>query len=339
MLRMSWPRPRGETQDRNRRVKRNPCSHISVLAILLLGLMTIGGAKGQTGEPAGVSLVVLGIAQDGGFPQSGCRKPCCQSVWGDASLRRWVSCVALVDHQTGQRWLFDCTPDFREQLRLLDRLVAVNDSPGLAGIFLTHAHIGHYTGLMHLGHEAMGTKEVPVFAMPRMKTFLENHGPWSQLVAKQNILLKPLQSGMPIRLNQRITVTPFQVPHRDEYSETVGFRIETPTRSAVYLPDIDKWSKWSHSIEKLVASVDLAYLDGTFFENGEIPGRDMAQIPHPFVQETIQQFAALDESQRKKVRFIHLNHTNPALRDDSAAQQQIKRAGMRVAAQGEIETM
>ena len=320
-------------------MNRNPYSKITQFALLILGLVSAGDAKGQTVESHDVSLVVLGIAQDGGFPQSGCRKSCCQSVWGDASLRRWVSCVAIVDHQTGQRWLFDCTPDFREQLRLLDRLVSVDDSPGLAGIFLTHAHIGHYTGLMHLGHEAMGTKKIPVYAMPRMEMFLENHGPWSQLVAKQNILLKPLQSGKSIRLNQRITVTPFQVPHRDEYSETVGFRIQTPNRSAVYLPDIDKWSKWTQSIEKLVTSVDLAYLDGTFFENGEIPGRDMAQIPHPFVQETIQQFAALDESQRKKVRFIHLNHTNPALRDDSAAQQRIKRAGMRVASQGEIETM
>ena len=287
-------------------------------------------------EGNAVSLVVLGIAQDGGYPQTGCRKPCCQAVWKDSSLRRWVSCVAVVDHSTGQRWLLDCTPDFRDQLRLLDSLVAVDDSPGLSGIFLTHAHIGHYTGLMHVGHEAMGAKKIPVYVMPQMEKFLTNHGPWSQLVSKQNIVLHPLQADRAIRLNERITVTPFQVPHRDEYSETVGFRIDTDERSAVYLPDIDKWSKWNRSIEELVDSVDLAYLDGTFFENGEIPGRDMAQIPHPFVEETIRQFAALDESQRKKVRFIHLNHTNPALRRKSPARTQIKRAGMHVAVQGEM---
>ncbi|MCH2183808.1 MAG: MBL fold metallo-hydrolase [Mariniblastus sp.] len=291
------------------------------------------------GAHDGVSLVVLGIAQDGGYPQSGCRKPCCQDVWQDHRLRRSVSCVAVVDHQTGQRWMFDCTPDFREQLRLLDTLVAVDEAPGLAGIFLTHAHIGHYTGLMHVGHEAMGVKQLPVYAMPRMEKFLTNHGPWSQLVSKQNILLQPMRADQPIRLNERVTVTPFQVPHRDEYSETVGFRIDTPGRSAIYLPDIDKWSKWDRSIEELVESVDVAYLDGTFFENGEIPGRDMAQIPHPFVEETIRQFAALDESQRNKVRFIHLNHTNPALRADSRARRQIQRAGMRVAVQGEMVEM
>ena len=308
------------------------------VALLCLphSLLARNESSGTPANREGVSLAVLGIAQDGGYPQSGCRKPCCQDVWQDHRLRRSVSCVAVVDHQTGERWMFDCTPDFRDQLKLLDTLVAVDESPGLAGIFLTHAHIGHYTGLMHVGHEAMGAKQIPVYAMPRMEKFLTNHGPWSQLVSKQNILLQPMRADQPIRLNERVTVTPFHVPHRDEYSETVGFRIDTPGRSAIYLPDIDKWSKWDRSIEELVESVDVAYLDGTFFENGEIPGRDMAQIPHPFVEETIRHFAALDESQRNKVRFIHLNHTNPALRSDSSARQQIRRAGMRVAVQGEM---
>ena len=314
-----------------------------LMHLLLPGLVCqpalVLAQAGDRSDTDTVSLVVLGIAQDGGYPQSGCRKPCCQQVWQDASLRRWVSCVAIVDHQTGQRWMFDCTPDFRDQLRLLDTLVSVDESPGLAGIFLTHAHIGHYTGLMHIGHEAMGAKQIPVYAMPRMEKFLTNHGPWSQLVSKQNIVLVGMQADRAIELNERITVTPFQVPHRDEYSETVGFRIDTANRSVVYLPDIDKWSKWNRSIEELVESVDLAYLDGTFFDNGEIPGRDMAQIPHPFVRESIQQFGALDESQRNKVRFIHLNHTNPALRPGTRAQFVIERAGMRVAVQGEVERL
>ena len=43
----------------------------------------------------------------------------------------------------------------------------------LSGVFLTHAHIGHYTGLMNFGNEAMGTKELPVFCMPKMKSFFK----------------------------------------------------------------------------------------------------------------------------------------------------------------------
>ncbi len=314
---------------------------------LVLLVYTSADSSAQSELPAlsptsqTVQLVVLGIAQDAGFPQAGCQKSCCEAAWNDPSKRRMVSCVAVVDSQTQRRYLFDCTPNFPDQLRLLDEIAPARieaNSPitniGLDGIFLTHAHIGHYTGLMHLGREAMGTSQVPVYGMPRMRQFLKTSGPWSQLVKLNNIELKPITAGTTIRLD-RISVTPFLVPHRDEYSETVGFRIDGPHRSALFLPDIDKWSKWDQSIEKMLADVDVAYLDGTFFENGEIPGRDMSLIPHPFVTESINRFSPLDETQRKKVRFIHLNHTNPALTPNSQSAAQVRRAGMKIAVEGE----
>lgn len=291
------------------------------------------GEESTTTKP--VQLLVLGIAQDAGFPQAGCKKQCCAAAWKDPSLRRMVSCIAVIDHESGARWLFDCTPDFPHQLRLLNDIDPAESHTQLSGIFLTHAHIGHYTGLMHLGREAMGTNNVPVYAMPRMKNFLESNGPWSQLVKLENISLLPISSETPVNLGS-VTVTPFLVPHRDEYSETVGFRISGPNKTAIFLPDIDKWSRWDESIEKLIASADIAYLDGTFFSNGEIPGRDMSLIPHPFVSESIKRFSPLDETQRKKVRFIHLNHTNPSLQPSSKAVREIERAGMRVAVEGEV---
>ncbi len=291
-----------------------------------------------------VELVVLGIAQDAGFPQAGCDKNCCRQAWADPSLRRRVASLGVIDHATGQCWLFDCTPDFPSQLRMLDEryrlgsepIPSQREPPGLEGIFLTHAHIGHYAGLIHVGREVMGADKIPTYAMPRMEKFLIGNGPWSQLVELENIVLKPMQAGTEVRLNRRLTVTPFLVPHRDEFSETVGFTIKGPSKSVTFLPDIDKWSRWDRSIEKLIEQVDLAYLDGTFFENGEIPGRDMALIPHPFVAESINRFAALDETQRKKVRFIHFNHTNPVLQVGSKSAQEIKRAGMAIAVEGEV---
>lgn len=302
-------------------------------------------------EKKPIELIVLGIAQDAGFPQAGCQKDCCKLAWADKSVRRNVASLGLVDHSTGKRWLFDCTPDFPDQLRMLDELkkpLAANNQT-LDGIFLTHAHIGHYSGLVHLGREAIGAKSVSTFVMPRMKKFLKTNGPWSQLVKLKNIELRSLQnetrdkenggksSGelLTIELTPRLSVTPFLVPHRDEFSETVGFRIKGPTRTVVFLPDIDKWSKWDESIESLIKKSDLAYLDGTFFENGEIPGRDMSLIPHPFVSESIKRFSPLDETERKKVRFIHFNHTNPVLQPNSKAARDIERAGMAIAAQGE----
>jgi pyrroloquinoline quinone biosynthesis protein B len=280
-------------------------------------------------------VVVLGVAQDGGLPHAGCPKACCRDAWKDSKLQRRVSCLAIVDPISSERWLLDATPDFKHQLRALDEIAPAAASPGLAGILLTHGHIGHYTGLMHLGREVLGARQVPVYAMPRMHDFLSRNGPWDQLVRLKNIVLRPMQNEVTFELNQRIRVTPFLVPHRDEYTETVGFRITGPQRSIVFIPDIDKWEKWDRRIEEVIAGVDVAYVDGTFYAEGEIPGRNMAEIPHPFIVETMQRLASLPADEKSKVRFIHLNHTNPALRPDSEAARAISKAGFRLAVEGE----
>jgi len=280
-------------------------------------------------------VVVLGIAQDGGYPQAGCRKKCCARAWADPSRRRHVASLAIVDPESRKRWLIDATPDFREQLKALDSLAPAPSGPVLEGILLTHAHVGHYAGLMDLGREVMGASGVPVYAMPRMRKFLKSSGPWDQLVRLGNIEPRPLAAGKATRLNGRITVTPLQVPHRDEYSETVGFRVQGPGGSVLYLPDIDKWEKWSTRLETILAGVDVAYLDGTFYDGGELPGRSVSEIPHPFMTETMARLSALPEELRARVRFIHLNHTNPALDPGSDAARRLLEAGLAVAREGE----
>jgi len=281
-------------------------------------------------------LVVLGISQDGGTPQAGTKE---HPGWADNKFRRRVVSLALVDPASQERWLFEATPDFREQLHELDRQAPVTDKPGIAGIFLTHAHIGHYTGLMFLGHESMGAKEVPVFAMPRMRGFLRNNGPWSQLVNNENIVIQGLEDREIVRLNNRLRVTPFLVPHRPEFSEAVGFRIEGPNRSAIFIPDIDSWEEWDEAgtrIEDMIASVDVAYLDGSFFADGEIPGRDMSGFPHPFISHSMQRFSDLPAREKSKIRFIHLNHTNSAIWPDSDERAQVLTNGYGIADEGEI---
>jgi pyrroloquinoline quinone biosynthesis protein B len=279
-------------------------------------------------------LIVLGIAQDAGYPHAGCAKACCLPAWNDQRKRRFPCCVAVVDPATKQRWIFDCTPNFPEQLNDLDRAAPPKARPGIDGIFLTHAHIGHYTGLMHLGREVMGTKGVPVHVMPRMAEFLRKNGPWSQLVDLGNIKLTPLADGQTVKLNDRITVTPLLVPHRGEYSETVGFRIQGPNRSVLYLPDIDRWEDWTTKIEDVLKTVDRAYLDGTFYDDKELPGRNLAEVPHPLITTSMKRFAPLPKAERDKVHFLHLNHTNPALDPASKAAEAIRNAGHHIAEQG-----
>lgn len=278
---------------------------------------------------------MLGTAQDGGHPQAGTPPG---AAWAP-ERRRFATSVAVVDPASGERWLFEATPDLRDQLHELDRIAPSSGVPGLAGIFLTHAHVGHYAGLIQLGREIIGADAVPVFAMPRMELFLTSNGPWDQLVRLGNIEIRGMQEGRRVRLNDRLAVTPIQVPHRDEYSETVAFRIEGPGRTILFLPDIDKWERWEAQgtrIEDLVRDVDIAYLDGTFFRDGEVPGRSMDEIPHPFIVETMERFRGMDPAVRGQIRFIHLNRTNPALFPGSDARRLIEGEGFRVAGRLEI---
>lgn len=276
-------------------------------------------------------LIVLGIAQDGGVPQAGSKM---HKGWEDSEFARRVVSLGVVDPVTSERWLIDATPEFREQLHVLDGVCPVDGVPGLRGIFLTHAHMGHYTGLMFLGLESMGADRVDVYAMPLMREFLSTNGPWDQLVRYENIVLRPLEERTRVQMNERLAITPYEVPHRQEYSEVVGFVIEGPNKSVLYIPDIDQWEHWDKRgtrIEDAIAKVDVAYLDGTFYANGEIPGRDMSGFPHPFIAHSMERFAALPPSERSKVRFIHLNHTNPALNPDGDVRKEIERKGFRVA--------
>ncbi len=272
---------------------------------------------------------VLGVAQDGGFPQANCQKECCKAVFEGKTARQFVSCMAVVDPISNQQWLFDATPDFTQQLHLLN-----NPTPKNLGVFLTHAHIGHYTGFMYLGREAMGANQVKVYTMPKMKNFIEQNVPWSQLVTLRNIDLQPIKEDSVIVLNERISVQAFKVPHRDEFSETVGYKIITANKSTVFIPDIDKWQKWNRSLEELVKSVDYAFLDGTFYKDGEI-NRPMSEVPHPFVTETMDLLKNLPAAQKAKVHFIHFNHTNPVMNAQSLENKEVKQKGFKVAFQGQ----
>jgi pyrroloquinoline quinone biosynthesis protein B len=273
-------------------------------------------------------LLILGIAQDGGYPHAGCNKNCCSLAWQHDSLKRFVVSFALVDYS------FEATPDITFQLQYFKSLTngLYNYLPD--GVFITHAHIGHYTGLMQFGKEVMSTNKLPVYVLPRMKEFLETSGPWSQLVKMKNIALHPLHQDSALTLPGKIRVETFRVPHRDEYSETAGFKIFTGNKKILFIPDIDKWEKWSRSIIEEVKSADVALLDGTFYEGNELPGRKISEVPHPLVKETIGLFKNESPGDKSKIFFIHLNHTNPLLWNH-AVKVELNEQGFNVAEQGQ----
>ncbi|MCK6618254.1 MAG: MBL fold metallo-hydrolase [Cyclobacteriaceae bacterium] len=279
------------------------------------------------------SLVILGTVQDAGSPHIGCRKNCCNALFENPDPTRMVVSLGIVDPKTNQRWIIEATPDLPRQLNVLNEFAGVeNKTPD--GILLTHAHIGHYAGLMYLGREAMNTDRVPVYALPRMKNYLETNGPWSQLVNLKNITLIEIRPEEKIQLSPALSITPVAVPHRDEFTETAGYLIEGPLKKVLFIPDIDKWEKWDKNIAELIKTVDYAFLDATFFDGEEIQTRNLNEIPHPFVVESISLFNQLPVSERNKIHFIHLNHTNPLLNPAGKAYKKLHGQGYKVARYG-----
>ena len=280
---------------------------------------------------AGIELIVLGTVQDAGSPHIACKKSCCSALFNKYDPSRKVSSLGIIDYDLHEVYLFDASPDLTEQVKILTISDPEIKQETPNGIFLTHAHIGHYTGLMYLGKEAMHANAVPVYAMPRMTYFLENNGPWSQLVKLNNIQIQSIDSLEQIQLSENLHVIPIQVPHRDEFSETVGYYIHAAKKTVLFIPDIDKWQKWNRNIVNEIQKVDYAFLDATFFDSKELNNRDMSEVPHPFVVESMELFKDLSILDKAKVYFIHFNHTNPLLDTNSKAYERVLRAGFHVA--------
>lgn len=302
---------------------------LSFFLLIIIGSVRAQNA-GSDNSDRETSLIILGTIQDAGSPHIACKKDCCANLFENPDPLRKVVSLGIIDSQSGKSFLFEATPDFTSQVKSLTQFANIGkELPD--GIFVTHAHIGHYTGLMYLGKEATNSNKIDVYAMPRMKSFLEDNGPWSQLIQMQNIKLNEIRNLTEINLTPRLKVTPFLVPHRDEYSETVGYIIEGPSKKVLFIPDIDKWQKWDTSIIEAISKVDYAFLDATFYDTKEISNRDISEIPHPFIVESMELFKDLNASEKQKIYFIHFNHTNPVIDSESEAYKLVLKNGFNIA--------
>ncbi|MFC5589027.1 MBL fold metallo-hydrolase [Sporosarcina soli] len=280
-----------------------------------------------------VILHVLGTAQDAGLPHPNCYCENCTAAINNPHLKRFASSLAIV-HPKEKTWqLIDATPDLKDQL------IRVQMKFNLQGqlmdrIFLTHAHLGHYPGLLYLGREAIGATGVPVMAGTKMKAMLENQAPWSQLTKLHNIELQEINDGQTIAVSPQVRITPVDVPHRNEFSETFGFWIEGPKKKVLYIPDIDRWEQWDTDIYQACEEADICLLDGTFHsaEDLEKIGRDYREIPHPLMTETMDRLQDLVE--KTDIYFTHLNHSNPAIRSDKSIRNLIEAKGFHIAEEG-----
>jgi pyrroloquinoline quinone biosynthesis protein B len=309
-----------------------------LLALLSLSLTLAALPAAPAGGPR---VVVLGTAQDGGMPHTACSCTRCSAARKNPALARRVASLAIHVPKTGHVYLVDATPDLPAQIEEIHRFrphpEGKVDRAPVDGVLLTHAHIGHYLGLAHFGFESLNTKDIPVWASPRMAGFLRANGPWSQLVRLGNIALREIQPGQPFPLEEGISVEAFPVPHRDEYSDTMAFLIRGPKKTLLYVPDTDSWAAWPRPLLEVLAEegVDIALLDATFYSPDELPDRDVTKIKHPLITQSMDLLEPLVKSGKLRVFFTHLNHSNPALDPGGPARRAIEARGFRVLEDGE----
>jgi len=277
-------------------------------------------------------IYILGNTQDAGLPHIGCQHPFCEDNF-NVYEEHYTTSIAVVNSDLKKYILFEATPDITFQLNNLKKNI-FDEFLLPESIYITHAHIGHYSGLMYFGREALGAKDQIVRVLPRMSNFLQNNGPWSQLVDINNIKIKEINFGLSTKELTNIDVTPVQVPHRDEYSETAGYIIKGKNKKALFIPDIDKWEKWDRDLSQLAKEFDFLLIDATFYDSKEI-NRDISEIPHPLVTETIDLLIGLDLENRNKVYFIHMNHTNMKLDPDSDLSKLVTSKGFNIARLGQ----
>ncbi len=308
--------------------------------LFVLGVLAVPCVLVSAPPPPPNTLIALGTAQDGGYPQVACSCDRCRLARRDPKLARKVASLAIRS-AAGKTYLIDATPDLPEQIAAIhawrphpeDR----TDRQPVDGILLTHAHIGHYLGLAWFGFETLSSREIPVWTSPRMAGFLRANGPWSQLVGQKNIVLHEFATGQEFELEPGLKIEPIQVPHRDELSDTFGFVIRGPRRTVLYVPDTDSWRAWKKPLLDVLAEekIDLALLDGTFYSRAELPDRDPATIGHPLITESMDLLGERVKKGTLEVRFTHLNHSNLALTQDDAVRKAIASRGFAVLKDGD----
>ncbi len=274
-----------------------------------------------------MQIIILGSGQDAGIPHTGCYCDICSKARKDVKYRRLGPSIAILDEKEGFCYLIDASPDFKYQLDMIREQVNKIKRKGripISGILLTHAHLGHCSGLWHLGKEAVEEKNLPVFCTSKMEQFLQSNYPFSLLVQRNNIELREITPDEEFELDG-FKCVPIQVPHRNEAVDCVGYLIKSNKRT-IYLPDVDYWT--DRVIDEIKTS-DIAIIDGTFYSKDEISRFD--DVPHPPIEDTIELLRDVDT----EIYFTHINHTN-AINKDGMEREYIESKGFKIAYDGMI---
>ena len=279
----------------------------------------------RTGD---VLIKILGTAQDGGLPTMGCHCPNCTNARRDPGRARMVVSLGILNFVSGRTYLIEATPDAARQVDLIqsrDPMFVKARTRPIDGVLLTHADVGHYPGLIQFRPEVGPTRGLKVHGSSQMSAFLAANEPWKYMVDKSIIELQPFEFERSVLLDEQVNFVAIPVPHQ-KHTDAVGFKIRGPKKTLLFIPDIDRWDE---GFKDIVASVDIAFIDGTYLDKREGSKR------HPPIREVMAFFASVVKTAGTSVSFIHFNHDNPIFGDDGTLEAEIEGKGFHVAHQGD----
>ena len=276
-----------------------------------------------------IRAVILGIAQDGGVPHPGCYCNTCRYYWGNQIVLS-PSSLAIIEEK--RLHLIDVT-------RNLDRQLREVGNRNITDIWLTHGHIGHIDGIGLFGKEVMNEKNIKLHASESMIELILNTPKWNKLVEEKTLIPTQFKSNEAIQVSENLQITPIQVPHRDELTDTHAFVIKGPEKSLLYIPDHDSWEETLYMVKQksvdewfVSLGIDIVLMDGTFWSKNELSRQ--SDVPHPPIEDSLER---LNDLNRKdlEVFFIHLNHTNPLLIPESDETKLLLDSGCKIPIEGQ----
>tara|TARA_X000001036_G_scaffold90724_1_gene83063 strand:- start:2934 stop:3779 length:846 start_codon:yes stop_codon:yes gene_type:complete len=280
-----------------------------------------------------VEVTVLGIAQDGGHPQPGCLRPCC------ANITEPHYPVSLgIRSSEGTNLLIEATRNLGDQFTLWGQT-------NVDHLLLTHAHLGHVDGLGLFGREAIAARDIELHVSDDMYHLIDRTPQWNLMVQQGVFNIRTFTAGDVVFSQGELSIEAVRIPHRAELSDMHAFIIRGPSKSLLFLTDHDTWNETltvhdCSSIRELLAklNVDIALIDGTFWSEDELAGRNQATVPHPPVLQTLNMLGEKKQDD-PDIIFTHLNHTNPLYNRDSEQYAEVERLGWSVAYQGQRFTL
>ncbi|WP_075217092.1 pyrroloquinoline quinone biosynthesis protein PqqB [Mongoliimonas terrestris] len=296
--------------------------------------------------------LVLGAAAGGGFPQWNCNCANC------ADVRRGVKDLeprtqsSLAVTANGADWaILNASPEITTQLIRTPALHPAD--PAVVGrrhtpihtVLITNGDIDHVTGLLGLREKqafrVLGTAEI---------LGVIDQNPIFQALDRTLVRFEPVALDTPFTLVPGVTATLFPVPGKVplylegetvvtdlEGENTVGVDLVGPSGERVaYVPGC---ARMTARLKDRLAGADVVFFDGTVFTDDEMITAGVGQktgrrMGHMAMSGPDGSIAAFEDVPVKRRIFVHINNTNPALREGSSARRTVEEAGWEIATDG-----